>query len=247
MKIRFGSVSIFVLLASGFSLNAQSTNTQVWFECMLNHPFGKSFNIENAFTYSTLLNTPRWRSFDFSPTLEYSLNNHVDFTLGATFSGTAQTDDYNTFEVRPVAGTRLHITPNRRILIRTYLRLEQRNFLNLESDEWESVIRPRFRLEFVMPLNKKRYAEDNLWYGILDGEWLYAVDDVEERFANRFRTRIGLGYRLSYASRFEFVYMNQQSKNAMDETFSSVDNVFRFRYKHFLGKKKTTNLSGTGN
>lgn len=59
-----------------------------------------------------------------------------------------------------------------------------------------------------------------MWHGFLKS------DDVEERFANRFRWRIGAGYRLSYNLRFEFLYMLQQSKNTIDDNFESSDNFF---------------------
>jgi len=75
------------------SCGAQSTNEQLWFEYMLNFPFANSFNLENILTYSTLLNTPRWRSVDYSPTLEFSLTNNIDLLAGGTLSYTDQTED----------------------------------------------------------------------------------------------------------------------------------------------------------
>ena len=42
-------------------LKAQTTE-QVWEEYMLNYPFADSFNLENAFVYSTLLGKPKWRA-----------------------------------------------------------------------------------------------------------------------------------------------------------------------------------------
>ena len=230
------------------SCGAQSTNEQLWFEYMLNFPFANSFNLENILTYSTLLNTPRWRSVDYSPTLEFSLTNNIDLLAGGTLSYTDQTEDYDTFEGRLMVGTKIHFTPNSRILTRLQIRFEQRNFKNLETNTWETVYRPRARAEFLIPINKKHFFEDKLWYGIVDGEVLFAVDDdVQERFANRFRVRVGIGYRLSYTSRFEFVYMLQESKNGIDDSFQSSDNVFRFRYKHYLRKSKPTKATGTGN
>jgi len=238
---------IFFLAVTATPVKGQSPNAQFWLEYILNYPFANSFNVENAFVYSTLAATPRWRAFDYSPTLEYSLTQHIDLSAGCTFSYTAQTEDYNTFEIRPVLGTRIHFTPNRRILTRAYLRLEQRNFLNLDTDTWETVMRPRARFETLIPLNRKTNFEDKLWYGIVDVEWLFAVDDVDERFANRFRARVGVGYRVSYTSRFEFIYMIQQSRSGIDEDYQTSDNIFRFRYKHYLRKTKPTKSMGTGN
>ena len=52
------------------SVKAQSPNTQYWLEYMLNYPFANSFNLENSFTYSAMITSPRWRALDYSPTLE---------------------------------------------------------------------------------------------------------------------------------------------------------------------------------
>ena len=230
------------------ALNAQSSNEQLWFEYMLNYSFANSYNLENAFKYSTLLNTPRWYAFEFTPTLDYSLTNNIDISLSTSLEYTAQTESVNTFEVRPVVGTRIHFTPNRRILTRALIRLEQRNIQNLDTKDWDNAWRPRLRAEMLIPINKKSFFDDKLFYGVLDAEWFLSVDDdVDERFANRFRLRMGIGYRLSYSSRFEFIYMIQESKNAIEDSFYTSDNIFRFRYKHYLRKHKPSRMSGPSN
>jgi hypothetical protein len=223
------------------------SNTQLWGEYMLNLPFANSFNLENTFVYSTLLQSPRWYSFEYAPTLEYSLDQHIDINAGSTFSFTAQTEDYNTFEARAMIGTRIHFTPNKRIQSRLYVRLEQRNLQNLDTHEWDQTYRSRVRAETLVPINRKNYHDDKMWYAIADLELLFTTEDLKERFANRARARIGIGYRFNYTSRLEFLYMNQQSRNGIDEDFSSSDNIFRFRYKHFLRKHKPTKHSGSGN
>lgn len=235
-----------VLWAGPFLLQAQ-TNVQAWEEYMLNCPFGNSFNVENAFSYSTILGTPKWRAYDYAATLEWSVSNHIDLIAATALSYTNQTESYNTFEVRPAVGIRLYVTPNKRIQTRMLLRLEQRNFKNLDTKEWDQQYRPRIRGEVIVPLNKNSYYEDKLWYALTDVEWLYKTDDVEERFANRLRWRTGIGYRLSYNFRFEFIYMLQLSKNSIEADIESSDNIFRFRMKQYLRKSKPTLKDGTGN
>jgi hypothetical protein len=229
------------------SLRAQSPTQQLWLEYMLNYPFAKSFNLENAFVYSTLLTSPRWYSLEYTPTVEYALNSHFDILSATTFSYTHQSEDYNTFEIRPMVGTKIHFTPHRRVLLRLLLRAELRNIKNLDTDQWQTTFRPRIRAESLIPINKKSFSEDKLWYGIADAEWFFTIDDVDERFANRFRLRLGLGYRLSYTSRFEFIYTIQQSKNTIEDDYHTADNIWRLRYKHYLRKHKPTKSSGTGN
>ena len=242
-----------LLLAIGCALaqrpaSAQTANKQLWLEYMLEYPMANVFNLENAVTYSTLLGTPQWRALDYAPNLEYSLTTHIDLMLGCTFSYTWQTEDYNTLEIRPMVGTRIHFTPNRRVPIRFLARLEQRNFLNLETKEWDKTLRPRFRLESLIPLNAKDIFQNKMYYIIADVEWLWKLqDDVNERFANRFRARVGLGYRLNYTWRFEIIYMLQFSREAISDDYSSTDNIFRVRLKHYINKAKPSKVVGVGN
>jgi hypothetical protein len=242
---QFISLAFLFLLPAVF-LRAQ-TNLQMWDEYMLNYPFANSFNLENAFTYSTVIGTPKWRALDYGATLEWSVTNRIDVIGSTVFSYTNQTESYNTFELRPALGTRIYLTPNNRIQTRLLMRVEQRNFKNLETKDWTQEYRPRFRAESIIPINKKSYYEDKMWYGITDVEWLMKTDDVEERFANRFRWRIGAGYRLSYNLRFEFLYMLQQSRNTIEDDFESSDNIFRFRIKQYLRKSKPSLPEGAGN
>ncbi len=239
---------MFQLWCAPLVLHAQ-TNQQAWFEYMLNYPFASSYNMENAVTYSTALSGPKWRALDYSLTVERSLTQHVDVMAQTVVAYTNQTETYNTLEIRPVIGTRLHFTPNNRIQTRLLLRLEQRNFEDLDTKTWTQTYRPRARAEALIPINRKSYFDDDLWYGILDAEYLFANadTDVKERFANKFRLRAGIGYRLNYTFRFEFIYLYQESRNGIDETFSSSDNIFRFRLKHFLRKTKPAKDAGVGN
>ncbi len=237
---------ILTLMMVSAQVRGQQVDEQLWFEYMGNYSFANSFNLENALVYSTIMSDQKWRAYDYTPTLEYSLNQRFDFQAGLTLSYTNQTKTDNSFEVRPMLGTRIFFTPNRRIQTRLLLRYEMRNFKNLETKEWETVWRPRVRFESLMPINKKNYYEDNMWYGILDFEFLLTNNDVGERFANRSRLRAGIGYRLNYSFRFEFIYMLQNSKNGIDSQFESTDNIFRFRVKHFLRKSKPVKTEGTG-
>ncbi len=245
--IRITIVLIVVVFLPRRASAQDDVTEQLWFEYMLEYPFANSFNLENSLTYSTLLGDPKWRALDYSPSLEWSITQHIDLIGQAVFSYTAQTESYNTFEVRPILGTKLYFTPNRRIQTRLLLRMEQRNFKNLEDGDWTHTFRPRIRAEIIAPINRKTIYEDKLWYGIVDYEALFTNDEINERFANKFRLRLGVGYRLSYSYRFEFIFMSQNSRTGTDEDLTTSDNIFRFRVKHYLRKKKPSDASGVGN
>lgn len=246
MKIKIRRILFAFLMGTTFH-GVSQVNEQLWFEYMGNYSFANSWNVENAFTYSTLLTSPRWRSFEYMPTLEYSISPHFDLLAYTGISYTEQADTYNTLEIRPGIGTRAFLTPANRIQLRVLLRLDQRNFEDLETKTWTQTYRPRFRIESLIPINQDSYYKDKLWYGIADVEWMFTQTDLKERFANRLRMRAGIGYRLNSSFRFEFIYMLQESRNGIDEQFQSSDNIFRFRVKHFLRKAKPQEKEGGAN
>lgn len=239
----------FALVVASASPAHSQTNEQLWFEYMLNYPFANSWNVELAGTYSTAFTSPRWRAFDVQVTPEYALSQNVDLMGALLVSNTFQNQSLETLEIRPMVGARFHFTPNRRILTRLLVRFEQRNFQNQETGEWSESNRSRLRAEFLIPFNKPTmFSGDHLWYGLLDGEAFWVMNqDVEERFANRLRIRTGIGYRISYSFRVEFVYTLQKSRNTLEDSFSTTDHIFRVRVKHFLRKVKPTTASGVGN
>ena len=228
--------------------SVQSQSKQVWAEYMLNYPFANSFNVEFALTYSTALEQPKWRSVDLQLTPEYAISEHVDVMAGVFGGKTLQDESITSSEIREMIGARIHFTPHKKILTRLLVRLEQRNMLEEEANNWEHSTRSRFRAETLTPLNKKTMFEgDNLLYLILDAETFIVDEDVEERFANRFRMRSGLGYRINYNFRVEFVYTLQESKNTIEGDFYTSDHIFRFRLKHFLNAGRQSRVGGMGN
>jgi len=244
---RYYKIVSFLFFNSVFTVLFGQPNKQLWLEYMLNYPFANSYNLENSFTYSTVAGQPKWRAFDYNVTMEYSITPNVDLLGAGLVSYTQQTESENTLELRPQLGTKIHFTPHRRIQTRLLLRMEQRNFKNLETNSWQQVMRPRVRGEVVIPINQNSIYRDKLWYAMIDAEYLFTDTDVQERFANRFRLRVGAGYRLNYSLRFELLYMYQQSRDGIDESFSSNDHILRIRFKQFLRKSKPVKISDVGN
>ncbi|MBX2964398.1 MAG: DUF2490 domain-containing protein [Cyclobacteriaceae bacterium] len=242
------SILVFILSAVHATVCTGQSN-QTWIEYMLNFPFANSWNVELASTYATVMEQPKWRSFDIQVTPEYSISQHFDLMGALYFGETFQNKSITTMEVREMLGTRIHFTPNKRILTRLLIRLEQRNQRDQETMVWSHSTRSRLRAETVIPLNKPTmFAGDKLWYSVVDVEaFLIKDQDVQERFANRLRVRAGLGYRVSYALRLEFMYTLQQSKNTLDGDFFTSDNIFRFRIKQYLNKSAPHKDRGTGN
>ncbi len=241
-------VLVVVFIMGSSTLSKAQSDQQVWLEYMLTHPFANSWELEHDVRYSTTLTSPHWRAFRYYPTLSWAFSENIDFLGGLTFAYNFQEDAANTIELREMLGFRVHITPNRRILTRLLVRGENRNLQDTETKDWTSSNRLRMRGEALIPLNNPTmFNKDKLLYGIVDAEWFFAFDrDLNERFANRFRLRTGLGYRFNYNFRVEFIYSYQESRNQQDDANPVHDNIYRFRFRHFINKSNPSKNLGMG-
>ena len=86
-------------------------------------------------------------------------------------------------------------------------------------------------MESLWPINRSRITDNGVAYLNADWEWFIPFDDPDERFANRQRVRAGLGYRRSFAWRFEAMYVWNRSRNTVDEPFTSTDHAIDLTLK----------------
>lgn len=215
-------------------------NEQLWFEFQLSYPFGGRYLLENTTTYQTLLSKKdKWRSFSISPTFEYTLFTRLDLLSEVGISYTLQKEGSNSWDIMPMVGGRFFITQNKRVDTRLVLRYQQRYFWQVQDQDWDISNRTRLRGEIYVCLNGPNLFTNNLWYAFADYEEFIVLDQqLDERYANRRRARLGLGYRLSYKHRFELSYTLQKSKNEIEGDFQSTDNVIQAKYKMYLNPAK---------
>jgi hypothetical protein len=233
----------FFLVLIGHCAAAQQSN-QLWLEYQLDFPFANSYLLEFVPTYQTVLNSEpdgKWWSTGLSSTFEYSITPSIDLTGEIPISYTRQQEDLTSFEVSPIFGARFHITQNRRVSLRFVPRYQLRNFYSSEPDMWEHTNRLRLRGEAWISINKPNLFADNLLYSFVDYEEFIVVDyDVNERYANRRRARIGLGYRLNYRHRIDLAYTFQVSRNSITNDFYSDDGIIQVKYKMYFNPSTTT-------
>src|SRR6187455_39987 len=121
---------------------------QLWLDYQLDYP-SYSWLFEVAASYQTLLTQEnKWRSLSVTPTVEYVLLTRLDLTAELPLSYTVQKEDTNSFELAPMLGARLHITQNKRVNARLFLRYQQRHFHEIEADVWDISKRIRLKGEF---------------------------------------------------------------------------------------------------
>lgn len=215
---------------------------QLWLDYQVDYPFANVFLFEVTGSYQTNVWTDnKWRNFTLTPTFEWSFD-VIDLIATVPMAYTQQTTNYNSFELNPSVGVRYNVTENRRITSRIIFKVEERMLTNLETKNWEFSNRLRLKGEILISLNGPTMFQDNLWWSILDYEEFFVTDkQLDERYANRRRGRVGLGYRLNYRNRFEFIYTLQSSRDEIHGEFNRLDNVVQLRYKMFLNPSRPTN------
>ena len=232
MRTGFFFINFFFLTITTFG----QRNEQLWLDFQFDYPFGGRYLIEATASYQTLLNKDgKWRSISLTPTFEFQGLRRVDLWVELPMAYTLQAEGINSYELNPNAGMRLNITPNKKIDTRFLVKAEQRLFRQVEQDDWDTSNRLRLKGEIWISFNGPNLYTDKLWYGVLDYEEFIVTDQqLEERFANRRRARIGVGYRHNYRNRFELIYTRQSSRNMIEEEYLSGDNVIQVRYKMYL-------------
>jgi hypothetical protein len=207
-------------------------NRQLWLDYNVVYPFGNVWTADAEVSYQTLLSGgDKWRSYQFTPGIQRNMTPRIDLFASTPVYYTIQRSDYSTFETRFSPAIRYIYTANRRVESRSVLRYDFRAVKTTGGGDWQISNRARLSLDFIIALNHPNIYNDKMWYLIFDGEVFVVFDrNIDERYANLRKARAGVGYRLSYKHRFEFVYQVHKSRTTIDQDFDTRDNIFRLRY-----------------
>jgi hypothetical protein len=228
------------LLASAPVTRAQP-GRQLWVELQTSYPFANRYLLENTLTWQTLLSGGEtWTSLTMSPTFEMVLTPKIEFTFEAPLGWTRQNNTLSSSEISPITGFRFHITQGKRVDTRILTRVQSRNVHQIESDVWEHKGRFRLKGEAWISITGPNLFTDKLLYAMVDYEEFIVVDEqVNERYANLRRARLGLGYRFNYQHRLDLIYTWQYSRNELGIPFDQTDSVIQLKYKLFFNVATT--------
>jgi len=173
-----------------------------------------------------------WISLSTTPIVEYAVSAWVDVRAESDIGYTKQSNNADTLRVTSRVGVHLHIFsrimqrrvrkgaarekhPNRRTNITTLVRFENENtFRTTDGTPVKSEWQVRSRSELAYPLNRLQTTADGAIYVKSDGELFFPVDSaVDGGIVSQVRLRAGVGYRRSFAWRFEALYVWTGERN----------------------------------
>jgi hypothetical protein len=191
-----------------------------------------------------------WRNLDLTPLVEHYPADWLDLEAEVTVGKTRQRDELDTVEITPRVGARLHLfgkmiprlpgpgierLPLTRFGFSTLVRIEWRNFFYSDESPDRHEWRARLRLESKVALNHATLAADRTVYAMGDVEYFGPLgDDIPERYVNKVRTRLGLGYRASRAARVEVLYIRDSNRSAPEEEKAEDAQAVDVRLKLFF-------------
>ena len=238
--IRLLFISLFLLQIT--PLFSQDVTNQLWTSGFLHHTFRDRLRVLTELSYRHVLNQDdKWSKYQNQYDFRYSILNSLDIHAGSFFIYTSHNEEYkdlDAFEIRPFVGAKYHITQNKRVNLRDYLRYEQRFFMYSNTDENNIYARLRNRVEVITSINRPDLNHEKLLYFNIDAEiFLNLNHDPEERFINFFQSRIGPGYRFNYNWRAEIFYVLQLTKDDSTALFNKSSNIIFFRFLYYTTRK----------
>lgn len=113
----------------------------------------------------------------------------------------------------PHIGFRVFTNTDKRWYISNLSRMEVR-FFTYSDRKMEIGYRFRNRTSIVVSLNRQSMVNDNnlFLFGYFAAFYNFETE-IRERFFNRFKYKLGFGYRLSYPWQFDFGLIYQDTKN----------------------------------
>jgi Protein of unknown function (DUF2490) len=240
-------VAVFLCQLAGVARAQEAASEQFWGNLVLSHPSGDRFvyalDFEPKWQYA---GSDTWKSYELTPRAEYFPKRWIDLVGETLFAATKQSTDVNSFELTPRAGIRIHLLSNLRTMVRGRGNVGRFALANLSRIEWRNLWysndspsshewRFRDRVELKVGLNHKEMSLDKTFYLTTDFEFFIPLSgDAVERYTNKRRTRVGLGYHLDSRWRFEGLYIRDASRDNSGESFDTSANSVELTVKVFF-------------
>ncbi|WP_422360278.1 DUF2490 domain-containing protein [Reichenbachiella sp.] len=176
-----------------------------------------------------------WNSWIGTAGADYLLIPNLELKGALKGLSTNENDTLNRRELRPVLGAKLDFLNKGRFIFYDHLKFEWRQLYFSTPELNSGSLRVRNQLGMTMALTQKSPSMNKSLNLLISTEAFFVKQDNEkERFSNRVRLECGLSYRLSDQWKLIMSYYRQRSRNQIDESFTSQENILRLKATCYL-------------
>lgn len=220
------------------SFKAFSQDVQLWADGFIYKQFGASIEYELNPGMSRLLVKDGWRDFYLNNTITYQPFGWFVADGSVELHTIKDNDGPNINEVRPFLGTRVEWPGFIRAihLYRPYIyvRYEQRFLWYPEEGTQDVKSRTRARVGGKFILNSDAFDAKTFYIPFLFEYYINLNGEAVERYANRNRGMIGLGYVINSKWRSEINYHVFRSRNSADDDFTKSEMAVQVQLKYYF-------------
>ncbi len=201
---------------------------QLWFDVMPHFEINNRLEFYGDGSYRTSITGNKFRRFVLRPSLRYHWTYELDLLGGLGGFLTFEENDNNTIELRPYQGVRLNWPKIWRMNFKHRGIVEERLLWNNQGD-FDPNLRFRYRIKTKLPLNKPNMQYKTLYIPMSYEVFANVGPEEIERFHNKARAILGLGYVFSEKWIGEFEVMFDRSRSTKTDELILSDRIFRFK------------------
>ena len=219
-------------------VEAQSStgSGQLWLAGELKYNTESNFVIKGQLEYQSEYDSENnWNSWIATAGADYLLIPNLELKGALKGLSTNENDTLSRRELRPVIGVKLDFLNKGRFVFYNHLKFEWRQLYFSTPELNSGSLRVRNQLGMTMALTQKSPSMNKSLNLVISAEAFFVKQDNEkERFSNRIRLECGLSYRLNDQWKLITSYYRQRSRNQIEESFTSQENILRLKATYYL-------------
>ena len=211
-----------------------NTDLQTWMDLRTIYDINEKWTYDGNYGLRGIISGEEWRRYYIHPSIIHYYKINLRFRGGMRFIFTEEYTTVNTFEIRPWQGISMNWPQTSYFTINNYFRLEERFTFYSNNQNLDFVFRLRYRIQAKTP-TIKLVAIDQQIYFLANFEIFGNMGEaITEKYVNRTRFSLGMGFYFSNLWWIELVYARQGSRRNTEDGFNSLEHLVRFRLRYKL-------------
>ncbi len=235
--ILFGNaVLLYSLTCTNVNAQTKEHTDQIWLAGQVVYNTKSNFIINGELEYQGEYQSENdWKNWIAGVEVGYLLIPTLELRGELKGLLTNENDTLSRKELRPVLSAKWDFLNRGRFILYDHLKFEWRQLYFSSSELNSGSLRVRNKLGMIMALTQKSPTMNKSLNLLVSLEaFLVEQDNERERFSNRIRLECGLSYRLSDQWKLIMSYYRQHSRNQIEESFSSHENILSLKATYYL-------------